>query len=142
MKARLVATAALGAALVPASSVAQISCAALGEYLAAHPNVSQYVAPNGTVSPLVALTATAPNARCEAAFIYSARGGIAHGYAEGQNQRIGLRVGLPLNSVDGGAGGVEGTWNGKVMNLGGGGRQGEHGAGDAGSQNKAHRFLL
>jgi feruloyl esterase len=58
---------------------------------------------------------------CDVNFIYSDRGGPAHGYAVGQDQRISLRIGLPLNSIDGGTGGVNGHWNGKVMNLGGGG---------------------
>jgi len=35
-------------------------------------------------------------------------------YAVGQAQRIGIRVGFPLNSFDGGTGGVQGAWNGKV----------------------------
>ncbi len=36
-------------------------------------------------------------------------------------QTIGLGIGLPLNSVDGGAGKMQGAWNGKIENLGGGG---------------------
>jgi len=40
---------------------------------------------------------------------------------------INIRVGLPLNSADGGAGGVEGAWNGKLQNLGGGGFAGSVG---------------
>ena len=107
-------------ALAPVPALAQTSCANLGTYLETQPHIQQYVAPNGTVSPLVSLTTTG-SPRCEAAFIYSSRGGPAHGYAVGQDQRTGIRVGLPLNSLDGGAGGVEGAWNGKVMNLGGGG---------------------
>src|SRR5688500_9010078 len=89
-------------ASVPAAALAQMSCAALGTYLETHPHVRQYVSPTGVVSPLIALTATGTNARCEAAFIYSSRGGPAAGYAVGQDQRIGIRLGLPLNSVDGG----------------------------------------
>jgi hypothetical protein len=114
--------AALGcAAFVPAAALAQMSCAELGTYLETHPHVQQYVSPAGVASPLIALTGTGTSARCEAAFIYSSRGGPAAGYAVGQDQRIGIRVGLPLNSIDGGTGGAQGAWNGKAMNLGGGG---------------------
>jgi hypothetical protein len=37
------------------------------------------------------------------------------------NQNINIRVGLPLNSVDGGTGGVQGAWNGRTQGIGGGG---------------------
>lgn len=43
-------------------------------------------------------------------------------------REINIRVGLPLNSADGGTGGVEGAWNGKIQNLGGGGFGGVLGA--------------
>jgi hypothetical protein len=36
-------------------------------------------------------------------------------------QNINVRVGLPLNSLDGGMGGVEGAWNGRTQGIGGGG---------------------
>jgi hypothetical protein len=42
-------------------------------------------------------------------------------YGENANQNINIRVGLPLNSVDGGTGGVEGAWNGRTQGIGGGG---------------------
>lgn len=45
-----------------------------------------------------------------------------------QFHAINIRVGLPLNSVDGETGGVEGAWNGKVQNLGGGGFAGNVGS--------------
>ena len=37
------------------------------------------------------------------------------------NQNINIRVGLPLNALDGGAGGVQGAWNGRTQGIGGGG---------------------
>src|SRR5262249_51980316 len=46
----------------------------------------------------------------------------------GQAQHIRIRVGLPLNAADGGIGGVQGAWNGKLQNLGGGGLIGNVGA--------------
>ena len=124
---RLVALALGAFATTPA--LAAMSCAQLGSYLATQPHISQFVPPPPAAQVPVPFTtlvaaAGANAARCEANFIYSARGGPADGYAVGQNQRIGIRVGFPLNSMDGGAGGVEGAWNGKVRNIGGGGLQG------------------
>src|SRR5258708_29804659 len=122
---------ALGASLFATPALAQMTCAALGSSLATQPNISQYVPPPTVQVPspapapfttLVAATTTPPNAaRCEAKFIFSSRGGPANGYAVGQNQRIGIVVGFPLNGLDGG---VQGAWNGKVRNIGGGGLQG------------------
>src|SRR5438046_3371402 len=113
----------------PAIAFAEMSCSALGSYLATQPNISQFVPPPPAAqvpvpfTTLVPATSTPPNAaRCEANFIYSAKGGPADGYAVGQNQRIGIRVGFPLNSADNG--GAPSSWNGKVRNLGGGGLQG------------------
>jgi len=40
------------------------------------------------------------------------------------DQNINIRVGLPLNSRDGGMGGVEGAWNGRTQGIGGGGCSG------------------
>src|SRR6478672_8285355 len=110
----------------PASVLAQMSCAALGDFLATQP----YVSPVNAQTPLTTLTTTAPNARCEANFAYSLRGDVAAGYAPGQSQRVVLRVGLPLNVADGAPAGESGlgAWNGKVQNLGGGGLAGSVGA--------------
>src|SRR5262245_9243046 len=36
-------------------------------------------------------------------------------------QNINIRVGLPLNAMDGGSGGVQGNWNGRTQGIGGGG---------------------
>jgi hypothetical protein len=36
-------------------------------------------------------------------------------------ENINIRVGLPLDAADGGAGGVQGAWNGRTQGLGGGG---------------------
>jgi hypothetical protein len=46
-------------------------------------------------------------------------------YGENAAQNINIRVGLPLNSLDGGAGGVEGAWNGRTQGIGGGGCSGD-----------------
>ena len=65
-------------------------------------------------------------AYCRIDFTVSERGGPKFGYAAGEMQRVVLRVGLPLNTSDGGTGGGadgQGAWNGKVRNLGGGDRK-------------------
>jgi hypothetical protein len=45
-------------------------------------------------------------------------------YGTAPDQNITIRVGLPLNSKDGGRGGVEGAWNGRTEGIGGGGCSG------------------
>ena len=42
-------------------------------------------------------------------------------YGTNPQQNINIRVGLPLNSIDGGTGGVQGAWNGRTQGVGGGG---------------------
>ncbi|HSD42911.1 MAG TPA: hypothetical protein VLD36_13705 [Burkholderiales bacterium] len=42
-------------------------------------------------------------------------------YGTNEEQNINIRVGLPLNSLDGGTGGVEGAWNGRTQGVGSGG---------------------
>jgi hypothetical protein len=42
-------------------------------------------------------------------------------YGGNPDQNVNIRVGLPLNSIDGGDGGVQGAWNGRTQGLGGGG---------------------
>ncbi len=63
------------------------------------------------------------NAYCRVEFTYnSGKGGPADGYDVGQKQAIGIRIGLPLRSDDGGTG----AWNRKIQNMGGGGCMGLH----------------
>jgi feruloyl esterase len=47
--------------------------------------------------------------------------GPEFGYPAGQTSKFRIRVGLPLNANDGGAGGMQGAWNGKIQTLGNGG---------------------
>src|SRR5947208_1805399 len=42
-------------------------------------------------------------------------------YGTNTNQNIKIAVGLPLSATDGGAGGIQGAWNGRTEGLGGGG---------------------
>lgn len=45
-------------------------------------------------------------------------------YGTSPAENINIRVGLPLGSLDGGSGGVEGAWNGRTQGIGGGGCSG------------------
>jgi len=45
-------------------------------------------------------------------------------FGESAEQNINVRVGLPLGSLDGGVGGVQGAWNGRTQGIGGGGCSG------------------
>jgi hypothetical protein len=111
---------------MPAATSAQTppTCAQLGADpafgLAGNPVIIQH---STTLIPAVG---TIP-AYCRVDFVVSERGGPEAGYASGEIQRIGLRVGLPANSSDGGTGGEpegQGAWNGRVRNLGVGGLAG------------------
>src|SRR5205807_1854964 len=42
-------------------------------------------------------------------------------YGNSADENINIVLGLPLNSLDGGKGGVEGAWNGRTQGIGGGG---------------------
>lgn len=95
----------------PPTAGAERSCTELSAYLTGQEHISEVT---------TVFQEQAPNPRCEVTFAYSERGGRAAGYAEGEQQRVMLRIGLPLNTKDGGTGGEIGAWNGKVRNLGGG----------------------
>jgi hypothetical protein len=65
---------------------------------------------------------------CRVDFTLSTVCGPAGGYQVGQCQQLKIRVGLPASIADGGSGGVQGGWNGKNRDLGGGGYAGSVGA--------------
>jgi hypothetical protein len=60
-------------------------------------------------------------AYCQVNFTDVTLVGPDFGYQPGQTSKFKIRVGLPLNSNDGGAGGAQGAWNGKIESLGNGG---------------------
>lgn len=60
-------------------------------------------------------------AYCQINFTDQILAGPEFGYLPGQTSKFGIRVGLPLNADDGGTGGVQGAWNGKIESLGNGG---------------------
>lgn len=70
----------------------------------------------------VVTPASGPNlAYCQVDFTDVTLVGPEFGYLPGQTSKFRIRVGLPLNADDGGTGGVNGAWNGKVQTLGNGG---------------------
>jgi feruloyl esterase len=61
-------------------------------------------------------------AYCRLDLTYNAgKSGAKDGYEDGQAQAIGIRIGLPLRTDDGGS---SAGWNGKIQNLGSGGCMG------------------
>jgi hypothetical protein len=112
------------AALTPvtASAATPLNCAALAPLMMSS---NTYVV--AATSALVPAT-TKNAAYCNVQMTFSSKSGPAFGYAAGESQSINIGVGLPLNSADGGSGGVQGTWNGRVQNIGGGGNVGSVGA--------------
>ncbi|HEX9626659.1 MAG TPA: tannase/feruloyl esterase family alpha/beta hydrolase, partial [Acidiferrobacterales bacterium] len=96
-----------GLALLAPAAHASVSCEALGPGLLGGPNVKS------ATSQVIA--ASGPNAsHCRVDILYG----------ESDAQNINIRVGLPLNELDGGAGGVQGAWNGRTQGIGGGGCSG------------------
>jgi hypothetical protein len=61
---------------------------------------------------------------CLVSITVSDLAGVKDGYLPGQKQMIEIAIGLPLSATDGGIGGVQGNWNGRNENLGGGGYAG------------------
>jgi hypothetical protein len=130
------------AALTPvtASAAPLPTCLQLATILASNAYITQTASDNqGIPSPTATIVpATATNAAyCNVQFEYSSESGPAHGYAVGESQTIGIGIGLPLNSTDGGTPSnpkgatwtaVNGAWNGKVENIGGGGNVGKVGS--------------
>jgi Tannase and feruloyl esterase len=53
--------------------------------------------------------------------------GPQNGYQPGQKQMINIGIGLPFSTADLGSGSVQGNWNGRIQNLGGGGYAGSVG---------------
>ncbi len=121
-------------ALTPATAyaAAPITCSQLATLLAANAYITQTSSdnqskPSPTASIVAATTKNA--AYCNIQFQFSSKSGPTYGYAVGESQHIDIGIGLPLNSTDGGSGGgVQGAWNGKIQNLGGGGCAGSVGA--------------
>jgi hypothetical protein len=78
--------------------------------------------PSTNVAERLERGAPATVSYCRVDLAYSAGlAGPKDGYDEGQQQSIGIRIGLPLRANDGGG---RTAWNGKIQNLGSGGCMG------------------
>jgi len=97
------------------------------EDLAANPDVGLAGNPNVKSATSRIIPATKPGAKSAAKQFFPPAGpNVAHCqvdilYGTNAEQNINIRVGLPLNSRDGGKGGIEGAWNGRTQGTGGGG---------------------
>ena len=104
----------VSAFLVPGTATALPSCTALAidsaNGLAGNPFVK-------SASSVIIPPAGANASYCQVNILYG----------ENPNQNINIRVGLPLSSLDGGTGGVQGAWNGRTQGVGGGGCSGSLG---------------
>src|SRR4051812_38463468 len=108
LSARFFAVCALSTLLFPIAAVAQVPhCADLAALIKTDPRV---LAATSVIAPAAGNTP----AYCQVNLT--------------QFHAINIRVGLPLSAADNGTGGVQGAWNGKVQNLGGGGFAGSVGA--------------
>jgi hypothetical protein len=123
----------LGAVVgMPAMAAPLPTCAQLGTNpaygLAGNPQISNLTATLYAVGADVVDTpfGTQSNQKpyCRVDFILSTACGPAGGYRVGQCQQLNIRVGLPASIADGGSGGVQGAWNGRNRDLGGGGYAG------------------
>ena len=88
---------------------------------------TQILAGNKGISAATSAVQPATSANksyCLVNITVSALSGPKDGYLPGQKQMIQVATGLPLSAADGGSGGVEGAWNGKIQDLGGGGYAG------------------
>jgi Tannase and feruloyl esterase len=94
-----------GFASIPA--IAAPNCATLTKGLAGNSGIK-------SANGMVVAAAGRNSAYCQVNLLYGTN----------PDQNINVRVGLPLNSADGGSGGVQGAWNGRTEGLGGGGCSG------------------
>ena len=110
-------------ALTPCWGAAPPNCSDLAAQILTNPDV---VAATSVLVP--ASTSPANLAYCNVQLKYSHLAGPAAGYAPGQSQIIQVGIGLPLSAADGGSGGVQGAWTGRIEDLGGGGTAGNVGS--------------
>ncbi len=97
------------------------TCAALAAQLLTAEDIS--------AATSVLVPAIAPHKTyCKVNITVSALSGEKDGYLPGQSQQVKVGIGLPLSSTDGGSGGTQGSWNGRIEDLGGGGYAGNVGS--------------
>jgi hypothetical protein len=107
------------AAFIPSSAMAASlpSCSALAAQLLKN---SDILSATSAVQPATATDLS----YCLVEITVSELAGPKDGYLPGQKQMVEVEIGLPLSTTDGGSGGVQGNWNGRIQDLGGGGYQG------------------
>jgi hypothetical protein len=123
-KAALLASSALVLACVavaPSTAQALPTCSGMAALLLTNPDIA------AATSTLVA-AAGSNLAYCNVQITYSHLAGPLAGYISGQSQTVKIGVGLPISTADGGSGGVQGAWNGRIEDLGGGGYAGSVGS--------------
>jgi hypothetical protein len=109
-------------ALIPSSAHAALpSCSGLAALLLQNADIA-------SATSAVVPAAGANLAYCNVQITVSDLAGPAFGYQAGQSQAIKVGIGLPLSAADGGSGGVQGAWNGRIEDLGGGGYAGSVGS--------------
>jgi hypothetical protein len=92
--------------------------------LAGNPNITGLTA---AIVPVMDMAPPGPGAvavsapYCQVDLTDVSLAGPGDGYLAGQTSKIRVRVGLPLSINDGGSGGVQGAWNGKIQSRGNGG---------------------
>ena len=105
------------AAFIPSVAHSATNCTGLQAQLLANSDI--------TAATSVLTPAAGSNlAYCQVNITVSDLAGPEDGYQPGQKQQIKIRIGLPPNAADGGSGGVQGNWNGRIEDLGGGGYAG------------------
>jgi hypothetical protein len=103
------------------SAAGEVLCSDLGTTILA--NKGSFELGPGLVTMTSTISGTVPNQYCRVSLQ--------------QYHAINIEVGLPLNVSDGGTGGAQGAWNGKIQNNGGGGFAGSVGPqSSAGGSNK------
>src|SRR5215831_7829699 len=109
------------AAFIPSVAHA-VQCTALQAQLLA---MSDITAATAAIIP----PAGTNKSYCQVNITVSDLAGPENGYQPGQKQQIKIRIGLPLNTDENppGSGGIQGNWNGRIEDLGGGGYAGSVG---------------
>ena len=130
------------AAFVPSAAMAASlpNCAGLAALLKTNHDIFVGTNPNPNLPPSTINTSlTTPTSMivpagggnatyCQVNIVVSELAGPKDGYQHGQKQMISISIGLPLSAADGGSGGAQGAWNGRIQDLGGGGFVGSVGA--------------
>src|SRR5215831_7732111 len=103
------------AAFIPSVAHSATNCVGLQAQLLAMSDITA-----ATSAP----TGSGASKYCQVDITVSDLAGPENGYQPGQKQQIKIRIGLPASTDDGGSGRLQGNWNGRIEDLGGGGYAG------------------